>query len=56
MAIGLVVIGPVVMVDGTPLLDLVAMVELLKRGVDELFKVSILVAEELLVHWLWARH
>lgn len=38
MGTGLVVTGPVVMVDGTALLDLVAMVGLLMRGVDELLK------------------
>lgn len=38
MGTGLVVTGPVVMVDGTALLDLVAMVELLMRGVDELLR------------------
>lgn len=38
MGTGFSVTGPVVMVDGTALLDLVAMVEPLMRGVDELLK------------------
>jgi hypothetical protein len=46
MATGLVVTGPVVMVDGT-LTVLVAVVELLKAGIT--------IAGELLVHWHRAR-
>ena len=38
MGTGLVVTGPVVMVDGTAMLELVAVVELLMSGVDELLK------------------
>lgn len=38
MGTGMVVIGPEILVDGTALLDLVAMVDILTSEVDKLIK------------------